>query len=239
VILLLSPLAHAAEAHVAVAANFMATTKKLQGRFEASSGHSLIVSSGSSGKLYALIRSGAPYDIFLSAEADFTQRLIDEGFAEPGDRYVYALGRLVLWMPESRDAVSESSVSKPFTGYLAVANPRLAPYGQAAKKVLQRLGVWDTYRQQIVMGENVAQTFQFVSTGNAVMGFVALSQVLDYQVAARQYWQVPQSQHDPIRQSALLLKRGRDNAAARAFFRFLQSGEARKIIVQSGYGIVE
>lgn len=228
--------ASAAEVRVAVAANFTSTMKALAAKFEAKSGDKVVVSFGSTGKLYTQIVNGAPYDVFLAADTERPQLLVKNGKAVPASLFTYALGRLVLWSAKPNVVDTEGTIlNDGGFGHLAIANPKTAPYGAAAVEVLTGLGVYDTIKDSIVEGDNIAQTFQFVATGNAEIGFVALSQVKNR--SGGSMWQVPQDYYTPIRQDAVLLKSAANNAAAKRFLAFLRSGAAQAIIANSGYGV--
>ena len=204
--------------------------------FGAQTGHSLKISTGSTGQLYAQITNGAPFDVFLSADAARPEKLEKVGFAVAGSRLTYALGRLVLWgagkTPINERA--EAILSDPQFRSLAIANPDLAPYGAAARETLQARGLWDSLKGRLVFGQNIGQTRALVATGNAEIGFVALAQIKDSS-ATESYWLVPEKDHQPISQDAVLLTRARDNAAARAFMDYLKSPRARQIIAGFGY----
>jgi molybdate transport system substrate-binding protein len=219
----------AGEAHVAVAANFAVPAKRLAEEFGARTGHKLTLSNGSTGKFYAQIKSGAPFDVFLSADEETPRRLEAEKLAVAGSRFTYAVGRLALWSPKT-EFVDEQFLQAQKFSRLAIANPRLAPYGAAARETLEKLGLWQALQPKLVQGENIAQTYQFVSSGNADLGFVALSQL-----HTGSYWLVPERMHTPLRQDAVLLARGADNAAARAFLDDLRSAPARERIRSYGY----
>ena len=229
----------AGEAHVAVAANFAGSAKSLAAEFERSSGHKLLLSMGSTGKFYAQIKSGAPFDVFLSADDETPARLEKEGLAAAGTRFSYAIGKLVLWSPRSgmvdaSGAVLRSAAFKR----IAIANPKLAPYGAAAREAMEKLGVWSALQKKLVLGENIAQTLQFISSGNAELGFVALSQVQQGgKTPEGSYWLVPQADYDPIRQDAVLLARANANLAARQFLDFLRGPLAREVIRADGYDL--
>lgn len=228
--------AAAAELHLAAASNFAPVLERLGPRFEALSGHRLVVSYGSSGTLYAQIRNGAPFAVLLSADAERPRRLEEQGLAVPGSRFVYARGRLVLWSPAAVPLDGGgAALGRGGFRHLAIANPRTAPYGAAARQVLERLGHWDAVQDRLVQGENIAQTWQFVASGNAELGFVSRSQL--GAEAEGLVWEVPPELYDPIEQQAVLLERGRVNPAATAFLAFLQSAEARDVIRASGYGL--
>ncbi len=228
--------AFAGEARIAVAANFKSTLDELEAAFEAQSGHDVIVTSGSTGKLYAQIVNGAPFDVFLAADQARPMRLEAEGAAVVGSRFTYAVGRLALWDPDGV-AVGPERLSRGDDRRLAMANPDLAPYGAAARQVIAALNLSDATRDKLVFGENIGQTFAFIRTRNAELGFVALSQVLAAPAARRgAYWAPPQDMYDPIRQDAVLLARGAENDAARAFVAFLNSDDAASVIERHGYG---
>jgi len=225
----------AAEIQVAVASNFSQVVGILASRFEATTGHRVSVIPGSTGKHYAQIRNGAPFDVFLAADALHPQRLEDGGLAIPGSRFTYAVGELVLWSPREDyvDDQGEVLENGEFR-HLGIANPGLAPYGLAAREALESLGLWEGLQDRMVRGENIGQAYQFVASGNAELGFVALSQVMKpgREVAAGSIWLVPQELYTPIEQQAVLVQ---DNAAAREFIEFIESAEARRIIQENGY----
>ncbi len=232
-------LLHAAEVKVAVAANFTAAMKEIVTQFEASSGHTALVSYGSTGKLYAQIENGAPYGLFLSADASRPQMLEEAGRAVPGSRFTYAKGKLTLWSATPGLVDAEGAVLKAGgDGKIAIANPKGAPYGAAAVQVLEKLGLWEAVQARVVQGDSISQTYQFVSTGNAPIGFVALAQVALLPAdQAGSRWDVPQSLYDPIEQQAVLLDKGADNEAAKALHAYLQSDAAHAIIERYGYGL--
>ncbi len=226
---------HAGQAHVAVASNFTAPMKQLATQFEQTSGHTLVLSSGATGKFYAQIKHGAPFDVLLAADDDTPARLLREGDAVQSQ--AYAIGRLALWSDRPGFIAGNDTVLRQNRFQrLAIANPKLAPYGAAAIEVLANLKLTDSVQSKFVIGENIAQTYQFVASGNAELGFVALSQVmLDGKLSSGSVWQVPASLHSPIRQDAALLKRGEHNAAARALLDFLNTPAALAIIRSYGY----
>ena len=227
------------EAQVAVAANFANPVKRLADEFKRANGHTLAISAGSTGKLYAQIRNGAPFDAFLSADDATPLRMEKEKLAKPGSRFTYAVGRLALWSPTSGRVDDKAEVLRKaaFTR-LAIASPKLAPYGAAAQETMQKLGVWAALQGKLVYGENIAQTFQFVSSGNADLGFVALSQIQEAGKAlAGSHWVVPPSMHTALRQDAALLSRGEANAAASEFLDYLRSAPARELIRGYGYDV--
>ncbi|MCW5656685.1 MAG: molybdate ABC transporter substrate-binding protein [Burkholderiaceae bacterium] len=228
---------HAAEVHVAVAANFSAPINEIAASFEAGSGHKAKLSFGSTGKFYAQIKNGAPFDVLLSADDETVAKLVQEGAAMSGSRFTYAIGSLVLWSskPGLVDAGAEVLRQGRYSK-LALANPKTAPYGRAAIEALTKLGLLSAAEPRFVQGENIAQTFQFVSSGNADLGFVALSQVMkNGQVQQGSAWIVPADLHEPIRQDAVLLAHGKDNVAAQALLDHLKSDAARKVIRSYGY----
>jgi len=242
---ILSPLvllcaAHSAlavEVQVAVAANFTAPMQKIAAEFEKDTGHKAQLSFGATGKFYAQIRNGAPFQVLLAADDETPTKLEKEAMTQPGSRFTYAIGQLLLWSakPDYVDAKGEVLKKGDFNK-LALANPKLAPYGLAAVETLTKLGLLGTVQSKFVQGENIAQTFQFVSTGNAELGFVALSQVMkDGRISAGSAWIVPPSLHTPIRQDAVILEKGKDNAAAEALMKYLKGDKAKVIIRSYGY----
>jgi molybdate transport system substrate-binding protein len=224
------------EVHVAVAQNFAETCRRIGGDFAAATGHATVISAGSSGKLYAQIESGAPFEVFLSADAERPRLLEGKGFAVAGSRFAYAIGRLVLWspMPDLVDAQGAVLAGDGFR-HLAIANPDVAPYGAAARAVLVRRGLWQRLAPRLVQGEDVGQTYQFVATGNAELGFVALSQLAGAIGGSR--WVVPEQLHPSLEQHAVLLAAGRDDPAAQAFLVFLRDERGRAAIERAGYGV--
>jgi len=232
------PSAWAGEVRAAVASNFSAPMERIATLFHEETGHTVKVSLGSSGKLYAQIKGGAPFDVFLAADEATPKRLEQEGLAASGSRIVYALGRLVLWSMQPGLVDAKGSVLyKGGYNKLAIADPRLAPYGVAAKETLEKLTVWNALQSRLVKGENITQTYQFVATENAELGFVALSQLMrDGKIGAEgSWWLVPPELHKPIRQGAVLLSGAKDESASRAFLAFLRSEEARTVMRSFGY----
>lgn len=229
--------AQADSVQVAVAANFTAPMQKLVSQFETDTGHKAELSFGSTGKLYAQISHGAPFQIFLAADDKTPARLEREGKVVPQSRFTYAIGTLVLWSAQAGTVDAHAQVLKTGTfKHLAIANPKLAPYGLAAIQTLEKLGVAETLQPRFVQGENIGQTYQFVASGNAELGFIALSQVMvDGRISKGSAWQVPAELHDPIRQDAVLLDSGKDNPAAQALMRYLKSDKARVLITSYGY----
>lgn len=224
--------AQAGEVRAAVAANFTAAMKEIAAQFEQSSGHRLIASYASTGKLYAQIANGAPFDVFLAADQRRPQLLEEKQLA--GGRFTYAIGKLVLWSSDSGRQVDSASLSRADFNRLAIANPKTAPYGAAAVEVLRKLGAYETLKRRLIKGDSIAQTHQFVATGNAELGLVALAQIAIDDSGSR--WVVDESLYTPIRQDAVLLARGRDNDAASALLDYLRSDAARAIIHKYGYG---
>lgn len=221
---------------VAVATNFTKPMEKLVADFEESTQHKVHLVFGSSGKLFAQIQHGAPFDALLSADTEKPAALVKSGKALADSRFTYAVGTLVLW---SSDPDIDAQAMLQIQGYnkLAIANPRLAPYGAAAMEVLEQLGIEKSVESKLVVGENIAQTYQFVASGNAQLGFVALSQVMtDSTPGAGNNWVVPSDLHRPIRQDAVLLKRGENNAATTALLAYLRSQQASTTILKYGYG---
>lgn len=229
------------EVTVAVAANFTDATRQIVPAFEKATGHTAKVSYGSTGKLYVQIENGAPFDIFLAADSKRPIRLEADMRTVPGSRFTYARGKLMLWSPEATRVDSQGVVLN-VGGFerLAIANPKTAPYGLAAQQVLEALDLWKPMQPRLVRGDSIAQAFQFVATGNAPLGFVAKSQVMALPEKQRgSSWDIGQELYQPIEQQAVLLQRGADNKAARAFIEFLKGDAAREIIERFGYGVEE
>ncbi|NCA73081.1 MAG: molybdate ABC transporter substrate-binding protein [Sphingobacteriia bacterium] len=227
----------AGEAQVAVAANFSAPMKEIMALFEQDSGHRIKASYGGTGKLYAQIKNGAPFDALLAADQERPERLEREGMGVPGSRFTYSTGRLVLWSAKPGLVEDGESVLKAGDfNKLSVANPKLAPYGEAAMQTLSALGLRQTLEPKLVMGENIAQTYQFVDSGNAELGFVALSQVMqEGRIAKGSGWIVPGDRHAPIRQDALILRAGKDNPVIAELFDYLKTEKVRALIQDFGY----
>lgn len=224
------------KARIAVAANFIKTVKQLKTDFEKHSSHSLLLSSGSSGKLYAQIINGAPFDIFLSADIDRPEKLEKTEFALPKTRFTYALGKLILWTGNQKLKQTDHTILKSKSiKRLAIANPKTAPYGVAALEVINTMKVGKLLEKKLVYGENITQTYQFIATGAAQAGFISSSQLSSTKTA--NIWIVPEDMYAPIRQQAILLKKSQNNPAARAFYTYLKSPAARTIIQQNGYGL--
>jgi molybdate transport system substrate-binding protein len=233
-LLALTTPAAADEVRAAVAANFTAPMKEVAAGFERASGHRVSLSFASTGKLYAQVKNGAPFEVLLAADAKTPALLVEEGLASR--LFTYAIGRLVLWSADSTLVDPAGKVLR--TGdfrRLAIANPKTAPYGAAAIEVLEALGLSDTLSSKLVQGDNIAQTFQFVVSRNADLGFIASSQLALEPDGSS--WQVPEELHTPIRQDAVLLHKGQDSAAAKALLDYLQGDDARGVIERFGYGL--
>ena len=224
----------AGDIQVAVASNFRAAMEALVRDFEEQSPHRVVLIFGSTGKQYAQIRNGAPFDAFFSADMERPQKLEVEGVAVANTRFTYAIGKLVLWSPRADYVDAEGAVLH--TGdfrHLSIANPELAPYGLAAQQVLESMGLWESLTPRIVRGENIAQAFQFIESGNAELGFVAFAQISNPKRATNgSWWEVPESLHQPIEQQAVLL---RDSRSARDLLEFVRSPQALVTIRVYGY----
>jgi len=221
---------------VAVASNFAGTLYRLAEPFEKKSGHKIRISSASTGKLYAQINHGAPFDVFMSADEVHADRLVKEGKADASHAAVYALGKLVLVSNIAPDGQCQNVLSDARLKRLAIANPNTAPYGAAAQQVMEHLAVWDKLQAKLVLGENISQTAQFVASTSADAGFVAKSVLIgDHVVARACEWAVPDNLYAPIRQKMVVLNRSKDNPAVLAFWRFMQSNEAADVVRDSGY----
>lgn len=238
-VLLPGAVSAAGQVRVAVASNFLAPARALVTGFEAHGGGRVSLSSGSTGKLYAQIVNGAPFDLFLAANSREPARLERQGRAVAGTRFTYALGTLALWNPAQATFPEDDAIALLRAGRfrrLAIAHPRIAPYGAAARAVLDALGLEQALSAKLIRGENIAQAYQFVATGNAELGFVALSQLVDpARPAAGGYWRVNPGLYPPIRQQAVLLSRARDNATARGFWDYLHSAGVRATLRGYGY----
>lgn len=222
---------------VAVAANFSTPMKLLATRFELETGHKALLSVGATAKLYAQIKSGAPFDVFLAADDETPARLEKEGDAVAGSRFTYATGKLVLWSAQAGTVDAQGEVLKSGSfKHLALAAPKLAPYGAAAIQTLTQLGLMDRLQARLVQGESIGQTYSFVASGNAELGFVALSQVYENgRIIKGSGWIVPARLHSPLRQDAVMLVRGSSNPAASALLAFLKIGKTRTVIRSFGY----
>ncbi len=234
-----SSLASADEVQVAVAANFTAPMQKIAADFEKDTGHKAVLAFGATGKFYAQIKNGAPFQILLAADDETPAKLDKEGMTVLGSRFTYAIGTLVLWSakPDFVDAKG-AVLEKGNFEHLAIANPKLAPYGASAMETMTRMGVADKLAPKIVQGENIAQTYQFAASGNAEMAFVALSQVMkDGKIGSGSAWIVPAKMHAPIRQDAVILATGKDSAAAAALMKYLKNPKALAVIKSYGYEV--
>lgn len=221
------------EVTVAVASNFAPTIQKLADLFEQETGTPVVLSFGSTGKQYAQIVNGAPFDVFLAADSQRPRLLEEQGIAIGGTRFTYAVGRLVLWSPDEGRVAGEETLRRGDFRFLSIANPRLAPYGLAAQETLESMGLWEEVQPRLVQGENITQAWQFVATGNAEIGFVPEATLLE-SGAVGSHWIVPRELYTPIIQDAVLL---RDTPAARAFIEFLAGENARTLIGESGYDL--
>lgn len=239
VLLGLSGAARAEEVQVAVAANFAAPMRAIAAEFERDTGHKAVLSSGSTGKFYAQIKNGAPFQVFLAADDETPARLEQEGAAVAGSRFTYAIGTLVLWSPRPGLVDDQGAVLRQGGfDHIALANPKLAPYGAAAVEVMQALGVHERLAPKFVQGESIAQAYQFVATENAQLGFVALSQVMEGgKLKGGSAWIVPAKLHAPIRQDAVMLTKGRASPAASALMDYLRGDKAREVIKAHGYNL--
>jgi molybdate transport system substrate-binding protein len=227
---------HADAISVAVAANFTAPMQQIATAFEKETGHKVQAAYGATGKFYAQIKNGAPFELLLSADDVTPARLIKERAAVAGSPFTYAIGKLVLWSAKPAIVDEAGAVLKNGDfNHLAIANPKLAPYGAAAVEVMKALGVYDAVQPKLVTGESIGQTHQFISTGNALLGFVALSQVLKDGKMEGSAWIVPAKLYAPIRQDAVILEKGRGKPAAEALMQYLKSDKAKAVIQSFGY----
>jgi len=236
--------AQADEVTVAVAANFTAPMQKIAKAFEQDTGHKAQVAFGATGKFYAQIKNGAPFAVLLAADDETPARLEKEGLAVASTRFTYATGRLALWSKQANlvddkgDVLHSNRLEKLGILKIAIADPKLAPYGVAAMQVMHKLGVLPVVTPKLVYGESIGQTYQFVSTENAQLGFVALSQIsIDGRITQGSAWVVPQSMHTPLKQDVVLLNAGKHNAAAHALLKYLQGDNAKTIITRYGYAL--
>ena len=225
--------ASAAQTNVAVAANFTDPAKEIAAAFKAKTGHEAVLSFGSSGQFYTQIKQHAPFQIFLSADSERPKKLVDDGLGVADSRFTYAIGKLVLWSRNPDLVKGEETLKSNAFSKLSLSNPVAAPYGAAAIETMKSLGLYDTLRPKFVEGANITQAFQFVDTGNAELGFIALSQIIGNDTGSR--WIVPEDLYEPIRQDAVLLNKGAANEAATAFMAFLKGPEAQAIIEKYGY----
>ncbi|KAA8697689.1 Molybdenum ABC transporter, periplasmic molybdenum-binding protein [Pseudomonas caricapapayae] len=225
------------EVQVAVAANFTAPIQAIATDFEKDTGHKLVAAFGATGQFYTQIKNGAPFEVFLSADDTTPAKLEQEGDTVKGSRFTYAVGTLALWSAKDGYVDGKGEVLKANQyQHLSIANPKAAPYGLAATQVLSKLGLTDATKAKIVEGQSITQAYQFVSTGNAELGFVALSQIYkDGKLTSGSAWIVPDALHDPIKQDAVILNKGKDNAAAKALVEYLKGPKAAAIIKSFGY----
>lgn len=229
--------AQADEVQVAVAANFTAPIQAIAADFEKDTGHKLVAAYGATGQFYTQIKNGAPFEVFLSADDTTPEKLEREGDTVKGSRFTYAVGTLALWSAKDGYVDTKGEVLKKNEyQHLSIANPKTAPYGLAATQVLEKLKLTEATKAKIVEGQNITQAYQFVSTGNAELGFVALSQIYkEGKVTSGSAWMVPASLHDPIKQDAVILSKGKDNAAAKALVEYLKGPKAAAVIKSYGY----
>ena len=239
-----SATAKAEEVTVAVAANFTAPMQKIAQAFEQDTGHKVLLAFGATGKFYAQIKNGAPFAVLLSADDETPARLEKEGVAVAGTRFTYAFGRLALWsknpslVDDKGQVLLRDNTNKNNFKKLAIADPKLAPYGAAAIEVIERMGVIDKLRPKLVQGDSIGQAFQFVMTENAELGFVALSQIsIDGRITQGSAWVVPQNLYTPLKQDAVLLPFGKDNAVAIALMKYMRTERAQTIIRSYGYSL--
>ncbi|TPW31910.1 molybdate ABC transporter substrate-binding protein [Pararhizobium mangrovi] len=225
--------AMAATARVAVAANFTAAAKEIGTAFQKQSGDTIDFSFGSTGQLYNQISNGAPFDVFLAADTKRPKMALDQGYAVKGTDFTYAIGQIVLYSTDADLVKGKQTLTKADFDKIAIANPKTAPYGTAAVQAMKAMGVYASLKPKVVQGNNIAQTFQFVESGNAALGFVAFSEVAQSEKGSR--WVVPSDTYDPIRQNAVILKNGKGNAVAKAFVDFLKGPQAARIIKKYGY----
>lgn len=219
--------------NIAVAANFTEPAQEIAQAFREKTGHEAVLSFGSSGQFYTQITQAAPFQVFLSADAERPRKLMNEGYGVAGEAFTYAIGKLVLWSPRAGVVSNEETLEKARFSKIAIANPAAAPYGAAAIEVMTSLNAYERLRPKIVEGSSIAQAFQFVKTENAELGFIALSQIKNQREGS--WWIVPQKYYRPILQDAILLAIGANNAGARAFMAFLKTKTARTIIEKFGY----
>ena len=228
----------AAEIKVAVAANFYKPVLALVEHYQKETGHHVQVSAGSTGKLYAQIKNGAPFEVFLAADQQRPRLLVEEGLAEPKSQFTYALGSLVLWSNNPELVDGKGEILKEELTHIAICNPKTAPYGAAAVSAMKNLGVYNKLEPKFVEGQSVGQTYQQISSGAVDLGFVALSQVLvDKQLNGGSVWLVPNELYSPIKQDAVLLKQGSNNAAAKQFLAYLQTEQSKQRIKDFGYDV--
>ncbi|WP_374407108.1 molybdate ABC transporter substrate-binding protein [Hydrogenophaga sp.] len=239
-LLLVATAARADEIQVAVAANFTAPFNKIAPDFEKETGHKLVASFGSTGKFYAQIKNGAPFEVLLAADDETPAKLVKENAAVAGSPYSYAIGKLVLWSAKPGVVDDKGAVLKGGAfERIAIADPKLAPYGAAGVEAMKKLGVYDAVAPKLVTGETIAQAYQFVASGNAQLGFVALSQVLKDGKIDGSAWIVPADLYTTIRQDAVLLNAGKDKAGPVALLKYLQGAKAQAVIKSFGYELAK
>ena len=230
--------AQADDISVAVAANFTAPMQQIAAAFEKETGHKVLASYGSTGKFYAQIKNGAPFELLLAADNETPAKLIKENAAVAGSQFTYAIGKLVLWSAKSAVVDAKGEVlKKGGFDHIALANPKLAPYGVAGVETMRALNVYDALQPKIVSAENITQAYQFVNSGNALLGFVALSQVLKDGKIDGSAWLVPAHLYAPIRQDVVVLEKGRGKPAAQALVNYLKGDKAKAVIKSFGYGL--
>jgi molybdate transport system substrate-binding protein len=233
---LLAIRADAGEVRAAVAANFTVPVQKIAELFQADTGHTVKASFGSTGKFYSQIKNGAPFDVLLAADDTTPEKIGKEGLGAPASQFTYAIGKLVLWSKKPGLVDAKGHVLQGKFDKLAIANPKLAPYGMAAQETLESLGLWASVKDRLVMGESISQTMQFADTGNADMAFIALSQTIkDGRTIEGSQWVVPKHLFNPIRQDAIVLSSVQDKAATEAFMKYLKSDKAIAVIKSFGY----
>lgn len=229
----------AGEVQVAVAANFTGPIQVIGALFERDTGHKLKLSYGATGKFYAQIKNGAPFEVLLAADDETPAKLIKEGSGVAGSNFTYAIGKLVLWSSDPKLVDGKGEIlKKGGFKHVSIANPKTAPYGSAAMEVMGKMGVAESVKPLLVQGENIAQTHQFVVTGAAELGFVAYSQVIkNGQIGSGSGWLIPEKLYTPIRQDAVILDKGKDNAAAAELLKYLKGAKAIEVIKSFGYGL--
>jgi molybdate transport system substrate-binding protein len=237
--LLMLRAASAQDIRVAAAADLQFALDDLTAQYAKQSGKKVDVSYGSSGNFFAQIQNGAPFDVFFSADIEYPRKLETAGLAEPGTHYEYAVGRIVIWMPDNVNAdlagLGWKALLQPSVERIAIANPEHAPYGRAAVAALQRAGIYEQVRRRLVYGENISQAAQFVSSGNAQAGIIALSLAVSPAMRDGKRWEIPANMHPPIEQAAVILKSAKDKEGARAFLAFVKSSAGRKTLESYGF----
>ena len=229
----------AAEVHVAVAANFTAPVQAIAAEFEKDTGNKVVASFGATGQFYAQIKNGAPFEVFLAADDSTPAKLEAEKATVPGSRFTYATGKLALWSAKENYVDDKGEVLKKNQyAHLSIANPKTAPYGLAATQVLAKLNLTQTVAPKLVEGQNISQAYQFIASGNAELGFVALSQIYnDGKISGGSAWIVPGELHEPIKQDAVILEKGKDNPVAKQFIDYLKGPKAAAVIKAYGYAL--